>query len=160
MTPAGLKCWEGAPVLPDPGMEPHQVARLLVGSKFLHMGRSWRAVDCVGLGVLVAHGLGLPVEDSPYYGREPARNNNSFQLADYLARNLGPPVDRPYQVNDLVLMKLRPRFDPAHVGIIAPHRYGFGLIHSYAEVDHVVEHRIDAHWHDKIVGVYEWPAKH
>lgn len=160
MTADVIKGWEGAAVMPTPDLEPWQIARLLERVPFLHMGRSMRGVDCVGVAVLVARAYGLAVEDNAYYGREPARNNNSFLLADYLARNLGPPVERPYQVNDLVLMKLRPRFEPAHVGIVAPHPYGLGLVHSYGEVGRVVFHRIDDVWASRIVGVYQWPAKH
>lgn len=159
MSASEIKGWSGARVMPSPGLEPWELAKLLLGVRFQHMGRSVRGVDCVGVAVLVARAYGLEVEDNAYYGREPARNNNAFLLEDYLARNLGPPVDRPYAVNDLVLMKLRPRFDPAHVGIVAPHPYGLGLVHSYGEVGRVVFHRIDQVWADRITGVYEWPAK-
>lgn len=140
-------------------MQPWEYAAAYLGVPFVHMGRSRKGLDCVGLLVLVARDMGLEVEDSPYYGREPARNNNSFQLQDYLRRALGEPVDRPYQPNDVVVMKLRPRFAPAHVGMVAPHPYGLSLIHSYGEAGKVVRQRIDERRASQIVEVYQWPAK-
>ena len=140
-------------------MEPWQIAMRYLGVPFAHCGRSRRGLDCVGLMVLVGLEWGIDVQDSPYYGREPARNNNSFQLRDYLERYLGPPVERPYGVNDVVLMKLRPRFAPAHVGIVAPHEHGLGLIHSYGAIGKVVLQRIDERRHSQIIEVFQWPAK-
>lgn len=136
--------------------EPWEIALRYEGSPFLHMGRTAKGMDCVGLLVLVARELGLEVTDSPYYGREPARNNNSFQLRDYLIKNLGNPVDRPYQVNDVVTMRMRKRFAPHHVAIIAPHRYGLALIHTYGEVKRVVYQRIDQARHDQICEVWSF----
>ena len=141
-------------------MQPWEIASRYIGVPFVHMGRSVRGLDCVGLVVMVARELGMDVLDSTYYGREPARNNNAFQLADYLRRNMGEPVQRPYQPNDVVMMKLRPRFAPAHVGIVAPHKFGLGLIHSYGSIGKVVLQRIDHRRHEQIVEVYQWPAKH
>jgi cell wall-associated NlpC family hydrolase len=141
-------------------MEPWESAHQFVGVPFAHMGRSEKGLDCVGLLVLVAIELGVEVKDSPHYGREPARNNNAFQLADYLRLNFGDPVDRAYRPNDVLMMKLRPRFQPAHVGIVAPHRYGLGIIHAYGQAGEVVYQRIDRHRSESIVEVYQWPAKH
>lgn len=139
--------------------QPWQVAMSYVGCPFQHMGRSRKGLDCVGLLVLVARDMGWTVKDSPHYGREPARNNNSFQLADYLRANLGEPVQREPQPNDVLLLKLRPRFAPAHVAMVAPHRYGIGMIHTYGEIGKVVYHRIDQTRRAQIAGVYAWPAK-
>lgn len=141
-------------------MQPWELAMRYEGVPFQHMGRSVRGLDCVGLLVMVARDLGLDPIDSDHYGREPARNNNSFQLADYLRRNLGEPVNRPYRVNDVLLMRLRPRFAPAHVGIVAPHEHGLAVIHSYGQIGRVVKQRIDERRHNQIVEVFEWPAKH
>jgi cell wall-associated NlpC family hydrolase len=160
MTPAPPG-WEGAARLPPAGAPPHAIARLLAELRvpFLHMGRTVRGCDCVGVLVLIARAWGLPVEDSPYYGREPARNNNAFQLADYLARNLGPPTGLPPAFGDVVLMRLRPRFAPAHVGMVVPHPNGLGLVHAYGEIGRTVYHRLDPVWALRIEAVYEWPAK-
>lgn len=141
-------------------MQPWQIAERYLGVPFLHMGRSGRGLDCVGLIAMVGLQLGMDVQDCPYYGREPTGNNNSFQLADYLRMNLGEPVDRPYQPNDVLMMKLRPRFAPAHVGIVAPHPHGLAVIHSYGQVGKVVKQRIDERRHSQIVEVFQWPAKH
>jgi hypothetical protein len=124
------------------------------------MGRSSKGLDCVGLLVIVAEHLGMEVEDSPYYGKEPTRNNNAFQVRDYLVRNLGEPIKRPYRINDVLLMKLRPRLAPAHVGIVAPHRYGQGVIHSYGRAGKVVLQRIDRQRAASIVEAFEWPRRY
>ena len=140
-------------------MQPYEYAMQYLNVPFLHMGRARSGIDCVGLLVKVAEHLGMDPIDSPYYGREPARNNNSFQLDYYLEANLGPPVKRELRVNDVVLMKLRKRFPPSHVGIIAPHPEGLGLIHTYGEIERVAFHILDDHRKELIVGAYEWPEK-
>lgn len=140
-------------------IEPWEIALSYIGTPFLHMGRSDRGLDCVGLLVMVAKDQGWTPTDSPYYGREPARNNNSFQVADYLRQNLGEPVDRAWQPNDVLLMKLRPRFAPSHVAMVAPHKHGLGLIHAYGEVGRVVFQRLDERRAAQVVEVYTWPAK-
>lgn len=145
----------------QPTDEAWEIARSMERRRvpWIHLGRSERGVDCVGLLVLTAWAQGWQVQDSTYYGREPARNNNSFQLRDYLRRNLGEPVTRPLQPNDVLLMKLRPRFDPAHVGMVAPHRLGLAVIHAYGEIGRVAYQRIDQARAAQIVEVYPWPAK-
>lgn len=144
----------------QPGLQPWQIAMTYVEVPFQHMGRSRQGLDCVGLLIVVAKDYGIEPLDSPHYGREPARNNNSFQLADYLRQNMGEPVDRPYRPNDVLLMKLRPRFAPSHVGLVAPHPHGLGIIHSYGQIGRVAFQRIDAARHSQIVEVFEWPEKH
>jgi cell wall-associated NlpC family hydrolase len=138
--------------------QPWEIAKRYVGAPFLHMGRTPRGMDCVGLLALVARNMGLDPIDRPYYGREPARNDNAESLRDYLIKNFGEPVTRPYQPNDVLLMRLRPRFAPSHVAMVAPHRYGLALIHTYGEVGRVVYQRIDEARHHQIAEVYEWAA--
>lgn len=143
-------------------MQPWEIARTFEGVRFVHRGRSRRGIDCVGLLVMVARQLGITLTEPETYGREPARNNNSFDLRWYLEKNLGPPVDRPYQPNDVVMMKLRPRFDPAHVAMVAPHPYGLAIIHTYGEIGRVVYQRIDDRRHQQIIEAFSWaniPAK-
>jgi len=136
--------------------EPWEYAIKYLGAKFMHMGRSPTHMDCVGLIALTMRDMGREVVDSPYYGREPARNNNSFQLHDYIEMNFGPPVTRPLRGNDIILLKLRPRLAPAHVAIVAPHPHGLGMIHTYGEIGKVVYHRIDDHRMAQIVEVFQW----
>lgn len=143
-------------------MQPWELAMQYRGVPFVHMGRSARGIDCVGLLYLVARDLGLDVIDSPYYGRRPSHRSDVLRLADYLERNFGPPVERPYAANDIVLMRLYPKWPPSHVAIITPHRFGLGMIHTYGEIKRVVHHRVDDHRHKQIVETYSWaniPAK-
>jgi hypothetical protein len=144
-------------------MNPHEHALAYVGVPFRHRGRSRPtktysgALDCLGLLVVTAEDMGLPVLDKKIYGREPWRDG----LRAGLKQNCGDPVQRELRVNDIVLFRLRPKAEPSHVGIIAPHPTGgLGIIHTYGEIGRVAFHRLDKHRESLIVEVYQWPAKH
>lgn len=137
-------------------MEPWQVALEFRGVPFGHRGRTRNRLDCVGLIVLTANATGLEVRDKRVYGREPWNDGMQAAIRD----NLGPPVDREPKVNDIVLMRLHRGAPPSHVGIIAPHPDGLGIIHAYAAAKEVVYHRLNRVWRSRIVEVYPWPDKH
>lgn len=138
-------------------MEPYQHARALLGVKHAHMGRSENGLDCVGLLWLTGQRCGLDFVDSPHYGRQPGRDNDSFGLRGYLVQNFGEPVTRDPQPNDVLLLRLG-RF-PSHVALVAPNPHGLSMIHTHHRSGRVVEHRIDARWQKRIVEVFGWPAK-
>jgi hypothetical protein len=134
-----------------------------VGVPFRHRGRSRPtanysgALDCLGLLVVTAEDMSLPVLDKSIYGREPWRDG----LRSGLRQNCGDPVHRELRVDDIVLFRLRPDAEPSHVGIIAPHPSGgLGLIHTYGEIGRVAFHRLDQHRENLIAEVYQWPLKH
>lgn len=122
---------------------------------FRHRGRTRRGMDCLGLVIIVAIEQGMPVADRRVYGREPYKDG----LREALIAHFGQPVDRAIQVDDVVMMRHGPDQPPAHVGIVAPHPHGHGLIHTYGEIGRVVYHRIDERWQGKIVEAFAWPDK-
>jgi cell wall-associated NlpC family hydrolase len=136
----------------------HEAAMKYVGVPFRHRGRSIRGVDCIGLIICAARDTGYD-EGIKYkrlvYGREPT----DALLQEALKEHFGDPVDRPPQLGDVILMRLRHMKEPSHVGIIAPHPHGLGVIHAYGEIRKVVLQRINSSMRERIVGVYEWPHK-
>jgi len=140
-------------------MEPWEYAMQYLGVPFLHMGRTPQGLDCVGLLVLAARDCGWEPTDQEYYGREPSKRSGIDRLAEYLELNLGPPVTRAMQPNDVLLMRLRRTALSSHIAMVCPHPEGLGMIHTYGEIKRVAYHRIDNYRERQIVGVYPWPAK-
>lgn len=126
-------------------------ARKLLGVRFRHMGRSARGVDCAGMLLVAMLAAGRPIADSAAYGREP----HDQILRGMLVENLGEPIadKRDLRVGDVPLMV----FDgePSHCALIGDYLYGgLSVIHAYATVRKVVEHRLDDTWRDRIVEVW------
>ena len=125
-------------------------ARSFLGVPFRHQGRSRLAVDCAGLVACCLTAIGRPFEDRKAYGREPLQQ----QLRAMVALNFGEPVPmaeaRP---GDVVLMRFRG--EPSHVAILGDYLYGgLSVIHSFAQVRKVVEHRLDSEWSGYITEVF------
>jgi hypothetical protein len=137
---------------------PHQVALRYLGVPFRHRGRNPAvALDCVGLLVVVAHELGEEVRDVRLYGREPTAQLLGQVLRDHLGEP--KPAGANLEIDDLVVLQLPGQPRDGHAGIVCPHPYGFGIVHSYAEVGRVVLQRIDARRRAQIREVYRWPSK-
>ena len=128
-----------------------------LGVSFRHRGRSRRGLDCAGLVILASRDAGYLAVDREVYGREPWRDGLRAQVA----MNLGEPLDRAPQVDDVVLMRMRPEAEPSHLAIVTPYELSdarLGLVHTYANVGMVCTHSMDAIWASRIVEVYAWPA--
>lgn len=122
-------------------------ARSFLGTRWHHQGRNRAGIDCIGLVVAVAHELGLLGElDTPNYGRIPDGRTLRAGLDLYLQ-----PTPT-YQTGDVLLMRFET--DPQHVGIVSD----IGIIHAYAQMRKVVEHRIDEVWRKRIVCAYSFPG--
>lgn len=121
-----------------------QAARAYTGVRWRHQGRSSLGVDCIGLVILAAHDLGLTDHDQTDYGRIPDGQKLQQELSKHLIK-----VDAP-QVGDVLLM----RFDqnPQHVAI----KTDLGILHAYAQVRRVVEHRLDDVWASRILATYRF----
>lgn len=123
-------------------------ARAQLGVRFRHMGRSSRGVDCAGMVLGALGALGRPFVDVPAYGREP----HNQTLRRMLVENLGEPVT-DMRAGDVPLMAFEG--EPSHVGVLADYPYGgLSVIHGYARVRKVVEHRLDETWRARIVEVF------
>lgn len=122
-------------------------ARALIGTPWVHQGRSAHGVDCVGLGVLALRASGVTVRDRLDYARDP-----DGTLRAELTRVLGAPVSGEPQAGDVVLMTY-PHTE-RHVGIVSQDAHGLTLIHADSRRKKVVEHGIDYRWRRRIVGVW------
>jgi hypothetical protein len=73
-----------------------------------------------------------------------------------LEANFGAPLEKSsLKPGDIALMRFSDSQQCSHVGIVAEHPSGgLSLIHAFAQVKRVVEHRIDAEWMNNIAEVY------
>lgn len=125
-------------------------ARSYLGVRFKHQGRSRRGLDCIGLCIVSMRDVGRQPWDSPAYGTTPATQG----LREGLVRNLGDPVPKvTMREGDIALMAFVG--EPSHVGIVTEYPLGgFALLHTFAQVRKVVEHRMDAAWLGYITEVF------
>lgn len=121
-------------------------ARSALGVPFKHQGRSASGLDCAGLIVHVAQSLGLDYVDSDGYSRRPSGGLLESALDGQ------PCLERVArrQPGDVLLMRFTG--EPQHLGIFT----GETLIHSYANVGKVCEHRVDEAWARRIVRAYRF----
>jgi cell wall-associated NlpC family hydrolase len=142
----------GPPLTPQESARLVAEARALLDVRFRHMGRSRRGVDCAGTVLMALLAIGRPFNDNngEAYGREPFNGT----LRKMLIENLGAPIPREeMRVGDVPLMEFEN--EPHHVGLLGDYQYGgLSLIHGYARVRKVVEHRLDKTWRNRIVEVY------
>ncbi len=130
-----------------------EAARKYLDVPFRHRGRSARALDCAGLGVLAFADCGVALPDIKHYGREP----HDDRLMQALIAALGEPVGHgplaEVQTGDVVVINYNG--EPHHVGIIGETPYGApSLIHADSRVGKVVEHRFDAVWRARMSAVF------
>lgn len=122
-------------------------ARACLDTPFVHQGRiPGRALDCAGLVVAVANAVGAEVVDVPGYGRTPSNG----MLEDALERQPAMRRVDDRQPGDILLMRFSG--EPQHLAILA----GETLIHSYANVGKVCEHRFSDVWRARVVRVYRF----
>lgn len=118
--------------------------------RFRHRGRSRHGVDCAGLLLASMAAIGRPIADLEAYGREPLGGG----LRAMLVANLGEAIPKAeMQPGDVALMRFRG--EPSHVGLLGDYLYGgLSLIHTFAQIRKVVEHRLDSEWNDYILEVF------
>lgn len=125
-------------------------ARSFMGAKFQHQGRSRLGVDCAGLVACCLAAIGRPFEDRKAYGREPFQQQLRAMVALNFGESLPVAQARP---GDVALMRFRG--EPSHVAILADYVYGgLSVVHSFAQVRKVVEHRLDSEWTGYITEVF------
>lgn len=124
-------------------------ARACIGTPFVHQGRiPGRALDCAGLVVAVAQAIGADYRDVQGYGRTPSGRRLECALDDQPCLERIAAMDR--QPGDVLLIRFAG--DPQHLAIFA----GDTLIHSYARVGSVCEHRLASVWASRIVCAYRF----
>lgn len=117
-------------------------ARALIGTPFVHQGRTRHGVDCIGLIVLAAQAVGIDTRaDRTDYGRRP-----HGVLQPILDAAMVKVTD--WQPGDTLVMAFR--HEPMHVAIYT----GATVIHTYATLGKVVEHDLDARWRARVAGAY------
>ena len=127
-----------------------RAARGFLGTPFRHQGRvPGRGLDCAGVIVCAARALGLNAYDVTGYGRLPHGGVLSRHLQAAGCTEIPIAEVRP---GDLYLM----RFDhyPQHLALVTD----LGILHAYAEIGRVVEHRLDDVWRARIVAGLRLPG--
>ncbi len=121
-------------------------ARSYLGVRWHHQGRNRAGLDCVGLVVVVAQELGLSTYDPQDYGRTP----DAVQMRAQLAAHLDPR--RTPAPGDVILLRYD-RF-PLHMGIASELNGELAIVHAFATMRRVVEHRLDATWLARVVSAH------
>lgn len=107
-------------------------ARACIDTPFRHQGRvPGVGLDCVGLVVVAAREVGVPVIDNLTYPHNPSDTFLRHMLVD--VNHLTPCAFEDDQVADLILLRYTKR--ATHVAI----RTERGLVHATAESERVVE---------------------
>src|ERR1700680_1854413 len=132
-------------------------AREYMGTRFVHQGRvKGRALDCVGLPLMVAEDLGIvdrhgePIRarDSVNYSPKPL---DGFVHEECHGRLLEKPVSSMCE-GDVVTVK-NPTI-ACHVAIVARINDYLSVIHAHRGIGRVTEHILTAELRDKILGCF------
>lgn len=124
-------------------------ARGWLGTPWHHQGRlKGVGVDCVGVVIGVAGELGISDFDITGYGHRPD-SRELERLAGHLMVEV--PVAEA-QPGDVLLLDVDKQ--PQHLAFVTD----VGMLHAYAPLRRVVEHRRDAAWDDRIVAVFQLPG--
>ncbi len=126
-------------------------ARTHLGTPYLHLQRSSRFMDCVGLIIVIGRKFNLGDYTREDYDRIPDPVQMEAELKSRLDQI--PIIEaKPGDIYWLSFARV-----PRHVGIIGEYEHGGQtLIHSYAEMGRVVEHRIDHKWRRRICGAFSF----
>jgi len=120
-------------------------ARSYIGTPFHHQGRvPGVGLDCAGVIVCAAKECGYEIVDVAGYGRIPANGMLERMVAQHCD---SIPFD---QVKNGDILLFRFRQEPQHLAVFANGK----LIHAYSSIGRVVEHGMDAAWHERLVGCY------
>ena len=132
------------------GMDLVQAARGFLGTRFRHQGRlPGQGLDCAGVVVCAARAVGVAVHDVVGYGRLPDGDALPRHLATAGCKEIALDDARP---GDIYLMRFES--DPQHLALVTD----IGILHAYADVGRVVEHRLDDVWRARIVAAFRLPG--
>ena len=124
-------------------------ARGWLGTPWHHQGRvKGVGVDCVGVVIGVARELGLSDFDATGYGHRPD-SRELERIAREMMREVPVPEARP---GDVLLVEVDKQ--PQHLAFLTD----AGMLHAYAPLRRVVEHRISDDWAARIVAAFVMPG--
>lgn len=129
-----------------------EAARRCLGVRYKHMGWNPKeGLDCMGLIAFVAQELGH-VPDRGCYGRVPQGDllRKSLDSQTFLRRLSVSEVRDGLQPGDILLMRFAK--NPQHVALYC----GDTIIHSYLNVEKVVEQRFADVWRSRVLSAYRW----
>lgn len=127
-------------------------ARSWLNTRWSHQQRlKGVATDCAGIVIGVAQAKAGFTAEIPPYSRQ-ASNYGLMRVCDqHMIRADGPALGR------VALMRFAD--EPEHIGIFGDYPTGgLSLIHAYAKVKKVVEHRFDDLWASRLMAVYIIPG--
>lgn len=134
-------------------------ARTWMGTRFLHQGRmKGVGVDCINLVIGTALELGLITQDQldnfdnpeyANYGRSP-NGTLLLQGCDHFLNRISFPQVKK---GDILIFKF---VDEAQHFAIVTETNPIYMIHSYAHMRKVVEHRFDDVWRKRLVACYRF----
>lgn len=123
-------------------------ARQFLGAEFLHQGRRTEAMDCIGLLVLTAKACGFALQDIHVYTRDP----DGVSLLRHLREQMAEVEVASAQEGDVLVFWITNASLPAHVGL----KTDSGILHTYADVNRVVEHGLSQAWKRRIVAAFRF----
>lgn len=125
------------------------MARSCIGTPFRHQGRiPGVALDCAGLLIVVAETVGAAHQDVTGYGPNPS--GGMLEAALDAQPGLERVLIAQRRAGDLLLMRFA--VEPQHLAVFT----GDTIIHAYANVRMVCEHRLSAVWAARIVRAYRF----
>ena len=130
-------------------------ARKWIDVPYRHQGRGRRGLDCVGLLVEVAAGLGHPVNAPTAYSSSP----QGHQLLDPCNDQLWKPERQDRLIpGDLAVFWGWHPSEPQHFAFIGENSGRLTIIHSFSKFAKVVEQQWNRHWETKFHCLYVLPG--
>ena len=129
-------------------------ARKWLGAPYRHQGRGRRGIDCVGLLVEVAKGVGHPVVAPTAYSNQP----QGWQLLVPCDEQLWKPARQTPRPGDLAVFWGWNQAEPQHFAFVGEIAGRLTMIHSFSKFDKVVEHGWNRFWDHKFHCLYVLPG--
>lgn len=130
-------------------------ARKWIGAPYRHQGRGRNGIDCVGLLIEVAKGLGHAVDAPHAYSTQP----QGWQLLKPCDAQLWKPNDQTTLIpGDLAVFWGWNEAEPQHFAFIGDHGGAITIIHSFSKYHSVVEQSWNRLWAKKYHCKYVLPG--
>lgn len=128
-----------------------KAAQECVGTPFRHQGREVGVgLDCVGVAIHCALGIGAEFIDQQGYSRSPSGHLLESALDAQPCLKLKRIED--IAPGDLLLMRFAK--EPQHIAIVTGTASNLCIVHGYENVGKVCEHTLSDLWYKRIIRVY------